>query len=175
MIQQMNLLLARAIKNRNIFRQGLASETALKRLFRRYQNQSIPFEILNVHGSPSFHRKLFAAIPDSAALTCIAHGLRDFRGKQHFDLLFYSPSRHTDNGTAHLLEDLCFCRMLLKPGAFLILPLNGEKSQHMPGQFAAKKSREISRLRQAGFMNVTTQKVKPGLSLASGQRPAEKF
>ena len=174
MIQQMDLQFNRVMHGKDNSVQDMKLKAAFKRLFRKFHKQPKAPEILNVYGDRVFHTNLSASIQESA-ITRIQHGLRDFRGKQRFDLVFYSHPQRGDTSVANFLEDLCYCRMLLRPGAFLFLTISGKRPQHVTGWFRKKRNRETSWLRQTGFVNITTQKMGIGFILVGGQRPAQKF
>ena len=175
MIQQMGLLYNKVMHGEDNSGQDMKLEAGFKRLFRKFHKQPKAHEILSVYGDKVFHTYLSASIPESAHITRIQHGLRDFRGKQRFDLAFYSHSQHGETGIADILEDLCYCRMLLRPGAFLFLTLSRQRPQHVTGWFIKNRNREVTWLRQTGFANITSQKMGIGFLLVGGQRPAQKF
>lgn len=52
---------------------------------------------------------------ESHRIRFLESDLRLFRAKADFDLVFCSLS-HVEGGTDKFVEDLCYCRMLLKPG-----------------------------------------------------------
>ena len=159
----MELLCGKSTYGANISGQKNNIKAALKRLFRQHQKSIKTLSVLNVHGNITFNTHLAAAIPESAGFVRIPCGLRDFRSKPCFDILFYSHAQNRVNNLACILEDLCYCRMLLRPGAFLFLVIE------------EKRNREASWLRQAGFANITTQKMGNEFVLVGGQRPLQKF
>ena len=156
-------------------RQQSYSNTSFNRFFNRLDVQQESLEILSIHETPPLLTKLISEAPESSSITHIRKRLRDFRGKQRFDLIFYSYQRHKDINTENFLENLCFCKMLLRPGAYIFLPV----PQKGPGMFlpwlVKKAYREPSRLSQAGYVNITTQKIGKELLLIGGQRPVYKF
>ncbi len=140
-------------------------EVALKRIFRQAGNQEKTLTILSVHGSIAFNTRLTDSAPEFATVTRLLKGVKDFRSKPRFDLVFYSVPESVDDKTTGLLENLCYSRMLLRPGAFLFLVTEGNRLQGV----------EVSWLRQAGFMKITTHKKKNGLVYFGGQRPLQNF
>ena len=174
MIQQMQLLLRRGFDG-DI---GSSQENSIKATLRRILGKTRKHaRILTVHGSMDFNAYLLASIPDVAGSGCtrIQSGLRDFRSKQHFDMLFYSQSQNTVHCNGGFLEDLCYCRMLLKTGSFLFLVMDRTTQQNAAGWFTKGRSREASWLRQAGFANITTHKMGKEFILVGGQRPWQRF
>ncbi len=175
MIQQMQLLLRRGFDGEIGSIQENSTKATLKRILGNSRKHA---RILTIHGSMTFNAYLQASIPDvagSSECTRIKSGLRDFRSKPHFDILFYSKSSNTVHGNGGFLEDLCYCRMLLKTGSFLFLVMDRATQQDASGWFTKERSREASWLRQAGFANITTQKMGNGFILVGGQRPWQRF
>lgn len=74
-------------------------------------------------------------------------------------MLFYSQSQNAAYCNGSFLEDLCYCRMLLKPGSSLFLVMEGTTQWNAVGWFTKEKNREVSWLRQAGFANIITKKM----------------
>lgn len=179
MIQQNVLQYGKETHGKGISEQDMTFEVAFKRLFHKLHKQPKAAEILCVYGDMAFHTNVSASSPESAVIH-IQQGLRDFRGRQHFDMVFYCQHQYTENNTdssslSSKLEDFCFCRMLLKPGGFLFLPVVGKRPQHVTSWFTKNRRKEVSWLSQAGFMNITTYTMGIGLVLVGGQRPPHKF
>ncbi len=172
MIQQMKLLLRRGFDGEIISSRENNTKATLRRILGNSRKHA---RILTVHGSMAFNAYLLASIPDVAGLTRIQGRLRDLRGKPHFDMLFYSQSQNAAYCNGGFLEDLCYCRMLLKPGSSLFLVMDRTTQRNADGWFTKEKSREVSWLRQAGFANITTQKMDNEFLLVGGQRPWQKF
>lgn len=160
---------------RNISIKEMYFRIGFKRLYKKLHSPPENLEILSVQNSASFNTQLAVFVPDCAQISRVQHGLRDFRGKQRFDLIFYSPSPETAKCFADLLEDLCFCRILLRPGALLFLPVQEKKAQWATGWFTKKQRQEMAWLRQAGFTNITVQKMGIDYVLVGGQRSAQRF
>jgi len=172
MIQQVKLLLRRGFDGEFISSRENNTKATLRRILGKSRKHS---KILTVHGSMAFNTYLLASIPDVAGCTCIQSGLCDFRSKPHFDMLFYSHSQNTVHCTGGFLEDLCYCRMLLKPGSSLFLVMDRVTQQNAVGWFTKDRNRGASWLRQAGFANITTQKMGNEFILVGGQRPWQGF
>ncbi len=154
--------------------QGRKQKRVLKRLIRKAARENDVRSILSVHGEGTFETCLADSAPKGAKITRIHRGLRDFRSKPQCDLLFYAcPQTIVD--LAGFLEDLCYCRMLLRPGAFLFLVAEGNKALRLYDYFCISRREEASWLRRAGFMQITAQKMNDGAVLFGGQRPLENF
>lgn len=159
MLKQMVFFPGRVVPGRYFPREGRNQELTLKRLIRKAAKKEDVLRVLSVHGDVSFDTCLTDSAPKGTQISRIPQGLRDFRNKPQVDLLFYSrPRDSVDNGV--FLEDLCYCRMLLRPGAFLFLVTEGNGA---------------SCLRRAGFMKITSQKMDDGSMLIGGQRPLKNF
>lgn len=156
-------------------RQQSYSNTLFNRFFNRLDVQQKPLEILSIHEKLPLLTKLISKAPESSSITHIRGKLRDFRGKQRFDLLFYSYQQHTDINTVEFLENLCYCKMLLRPGAYIFLTVPQKETGLSLPWLAKKAYGEASRLRQAGYVNIMTQKIGKNLFLIGGQRPVYKF
>ncbi len=172
MIQQMKLLLRKGFEGEIISSRENNTKATLRRILGNSRKHA---RILTVHGSMAFNAYLQASIPDVGGFTRIQSGLRDFRSKPYFDILFYSHSQNSANSNGGFLEDLCYCRMLLKKGSFLFLVMDRTTQRNATGWFTKEKSREVSWLRQAGFANIITQKMGNEFILVGGQRPWQKF
>lgn len=181
MIKQLGLLADKAIHRKPLSGHDRSTVAPFNRHFRRFHKHRDTAEILIIQEDTAFHTKLSTAIPESAAVTRVQlHELRKFRDRRRFNMLFYSSSSHNsynDAGgcSAQLLEDLCYCRILLRPGAFLFLPVHDAREPHAGTWFRKAESREDFWLRQAGFMNHTPPKFVAGYTLACGRRPAQRF
>lgn len=165
MVSQIEQLFRGCIQKENIFRQNDHTEASFKRLFRRMQKAGEILEVASVYGSRSLNSHINATCQDSACFNSIQYSVRDFRSKPRFDMIFYSLRKNTATPRNTLLEDLCYCRMLLKPGAFLFLVLDGQRTSQT----------ESSWLIRSGFTNATTQKMGNGFFLIGGQRPTYTF
>ena len=172
MIQQMQSLLRRGFDGEISSSRENNTKVNLRRILGNSRKHS---KILTVHGSMAFNAYLQASFSDVAGCTRIQSGLRDFRSKPHFDMLFYSQSQNTVHCNGGFLEDLCYCRMLLKPGSSLFLVMDRTTQRNAVGWFTKERSREASWLRQAGFANITTQKMGNEFILVGGQRPWQGF
>ena len=172
MIQQVKLLFGRGAEGEMSSSRENNIKATLGRIFGSSQKDA---RILTVHGSTAFNTYLLDSISDIAGLTRVQGRLRHFRSKPHFDMLFYSNSQNAAYGNAGFLEDLCYCRILLKPGASLFLVMEGTTQGNVARWFTKEKSREVSWLRQAGFANITTQKIENEFVLVGGQRPWQNF
>ncbi len=165
MMRQLELLFNGDVLGNTIFRNERTRDAGLERIFRQAGKPGKVLKILSVHGNVAFNMRLADFAPEAATVTRLLNGLRDFRSNPQFDLVFYSIPETVDDKTAGFLENLCYSRMLLRPGAFLFLVTEGNSLQGV----------EASWLRQAGFMKITTQRKKSGLVYFGGQRPSQNF
>ncbi|AGF77097.1 hypothetical protein UWK_00514 [Desulfocapsa sulfexigens DSM 10523] len=127
--------------------------------FRNNQRAKQAATILSVHGKYEVTKNLAQEICDSSAITQLPRGLRNFRSKPHFDFIFYTPHSKKESSADTIMEDLCFCRMLLKPGASLYIAVAGSGN-------------ERDWLLHAGYMNIGIKKFPDGTTVAEGRRPA---
>jgi|GEM_PF-3214060 len=127
--------------------------------FRNNQRAKHPATILSVHGEYEITKNMAQAVCSASAITHLPQGLRNFRSKPHFDLIFYTPYSRKESSADTIMEDLCFCRMLLKPGALLYIA-------------AAGSGNECDWLLHAGYMNIGIKKFPDGTTVAEGRRPA---
>ncbi len=171
----MELLFSRSIYGENISRQECKAKAVLVHLLQGSRKLRETSAILSVRGSMTFNAQLVAAVPDFATLTRVSRELREFRSKPRFDLLFYSCPQDADDKRASFLEDICYCRMLLRPGAYLFLAREANSSGNIIGQFFDRNDMEASWLRRAGFMNISTQNMGTGEIFWGGQRPLQNF
>lgn len=174
MTKQMVFLPSRIIHGKPAFIKGRKLETGFKHLLRESKAPAKALTILSVHGSLAFNTCLVTSAPKGTQVTRLTSGLREFRSEPCFDLLFYPvPQDLTD--LQNLLEDLCYCRMLLRPGAFLFLVSKGNRASRLCDYFTITKREEVSWLRWAGFMKIISQKMDNGVKLFGGQRPLKNF
>lgn len=161
------LLFCDGIRLGDFLRDDRGVVAACKRIFRSWKKQDNVLEILSVHGSESFNGCLREFSPDAVRFKAIQRGLRGFRSKPCFDMVFYSIPRCQDVRNPIFLEELCLGRMLLKPGASLFLVADGDSS-------GTRSMRELW-LRDAGFANIETRKMGNGSVLVEGKRPLQVF
>lgn len=112
---------------------------------------------------------------ESHRIRFLESDLRLFRAKADFDLVFCSLS-HVEGGTDKFVEDLCYCRMLLKPGGRVFIFVANEGGDAGLEMFKARRRTVAAEmLLQAGLSNITEHRLSSGLSLCSGQRPSFTF
>lgn len=174
MMKQMLCLPGGIIHSKPVFITGRKLKTGLQQLLRQSEAPAKDLAILSVHGSPAFNSCLAGSAPKGTDVTRLGSGLREFRSGPCFDLIFY-PVAGDLTHLAIILEDLCYCRMLLRPGAFLFLLSEGSRASHLCDSISISRREETSWLRRAGFMKITVQKMEDGVTLFRGQRPLKNF
>ncbi len=108
-------------------------------------------------------------------LLLIESDLRLFRAKADFDLVFCSLL-HVEGGTDKILEDLCYCRMLLKPGGMVFVFVENETENIGMEMFRARRRTVAAgMLLQAGLGKIAEHRLSHGRYLCSGQRPSFNF
>lgn len=173
MIKQLVFFSGRFVQGKHSSIQGRKQEVALKRIIKQAAKKEDVLSILSVHGDVTFEACLADSAPEGVEVSRLSRGLRNFRSKPRFDLLFYSlPQDLVD--TDRLLEDLCYCRMLLRPGAFLFLVTDRDRAALAKDSFFGNRREEASWLRRAGYVNITAEK-RGGRVLLSGQRPWQQY
>jgi len=175
MKKQKELLLNSVIHGENFFTQKKVAEAKFAQFFRIFQKRDNALEILSVHGDMAFNMQLSASVPETATFIRLSQRLRDYRSKARFGLVFYALSLATEANVNTILEDLCYCRILLRPGGFLFIPTEKNRSRCVIKRFTGQQSKESLWLRQAGFMKIRTQRVKNKVIFVGGQRPLQKF
>jgi hypothetical protein len=104
----------------------------------------------------------------------IKDDIRSIRGMVDCDMVFCDLSR-PDNKMNGLREELCLCRMLLKPGGKLIIRSLNNKKGSFWEIVTLKKGPMIKMLSGAGFCDIRTHKLHNGQVVCSGQRPSQGF
>lgn len=147
--------------------------------FRRYIEETIKQKetgtVLSVYGRKGFN-KTIKELTSNHGVQCrtTQHPLSKYRSKTLFDLLIFALCpRHSNN--KKVLEELCHCRMLLKPGAPLFLIMDSKKDTTwglLDTFFAFRK--EYPLLRHTGFIDIRVKKSSNSL-LLSGHRPWQRF
>lgn len=174
MTKQMLCFSSTAIRCKSAFIKRRKLEAGLRRLLLQAGAPAGTLATLSVQGSMVFNTCLAAAIPEGAQVTRLPRGLREYRSEPLFDLLFYSVSPNGTD-TQNLLQDLCYCRMLLRPGASLFLVTEGNGGAWVWDYWALKRRDEVAWFRRAGFMKITARKMDDDLLLFGGQRPLKNF
>lgn len=174
MTTHLPLFLNKALSRRQSSRQDGTSETLLKCFLQQSQKEFHPLALISVHGSMGLNKQLTDSAPHGTEIIRLNHDLYSFHDKARFDLLFYSLPQGEWKQSA-LLENLCYCRMLLRPGAKLCLLKNNRAPQGLRPHFSRKKAIETNWLIRAGFTQIDNKKIGDGLTLLCGQRPAQNF
>lgn len=129
--------------------------------------------ILTVHRDTGFGNQLTSTVTCVEEAVHIPRGLRNFRSKPQFDLVFYSPLHGAEN-LDHLLEDFCYCRMLLRPGGFIFFRAEPDAPWWANCWFSGAGKEKMSWLRQAGYMKVMRTKIGTEM-VVCGQRPLPNY
>ncbi len=174
MTNHLPLFLNKALSRRQSSRQDGISEAVLKYFLQQSQKGSHPLAIISVHGSMGLNKQLAASAPNQTEIIRLNHDLCSFHDKARFDLLFYSLPQGEWKQSA-LLENLCYCRMLLRPGAKLCLVQKSKEPQGLLQHFSRKKAIETDWLIRAGFTQIHAKKMGDTLTLLCGQRPPQNF
>lgn len=119
-------------------------------------------------------KKLMKETEKRDGISFIDNDLRTFRAKAYFDLVFCAPT-HIENETDRLLEDLCHCRLLLKPGGKVFLYLENHEHESTMEKFGLQKGVVAEMLLRSGLSDVTKHRHSHGQVFCSGQRPSYNF
>ncbi len=118
-------------------------------------------KVLTVHGKLEPQKKIVGWGQKEYESVEVLGYLRDFRSKPCFDIIYYTPQNSGQEALGSLLEDLCYCRMLLQPGGVLYIQMDdgGEREW----------------LRQAGFTAIFVKKIEGDRRMVGGKRPVWQF
>ena len=169
MIKQNTLLPAQVRPCDKEQTKGIPFQSFIRQTIQQEQRSTI----LSVYGGKAFNRYLANAVPHHTKLHTVQHDLHKVYGKTLFDLLIYTVKPRPP-GREQLLEELCYCRMLIKPGGTLFLLKEIDNATWLPIRYFIPIKKESTWLRHAGFCNIQRRPVKDGFVL-SGQRPWQRY
>ncbi len=150
------------------------SDEALKDILRQAEKKSGSLNIISVHGSILLNDQLESSVPEQTELRHIDHGLKKFMSKPRFDLVFYSLPENGYNQSV-TCENLCYCRMLLKPGGMLLFQKAPDRGTNLVRLFTWKKSLEARMLLRAGYYRLSRVKMKNKRIFLCGKRPEHHY
>ena len=150
------------------------SAIPLTRFLQKSADSEQALAVLSVNGGRRLNDQLIDSVSRQSELIILDHALQSFTSKPRFDLLFYSlPSNEYNRALFH--EDLCYCRMLLKPGGKLCFVTPPHRTKTLTGCLSWKKSEEVASLARAGFSKISKKRIGYDLRLLCGQRPKKNF
>lgn len=131
--------------------------------------------VLSVYGRKEFNTAVNELVCcQGGQLSSVQQSLRGYRNKALFDLLLFTLHPQYINSDS-TLEELCHCRMLLKPGALLFLLLDQNKNNvWKPLDAFFNNWKKSPWLHHTGFINIRVKQSRSSMVL-SGQRPWQRF
>ena len=101
----------------------------------------------------------------------VRNNIRSIRGIANCDMAFCTPPK-TETEMDVFLEELCLCRMLLKPDAKLYLLAVNDGRESVKDCSAQKKDLLQKILLRAGFCKTNAHTLRNEQIICSGQRPS---
>ena len=137
------------------------------------EKDDLEFVYLNARRQ-RMRRKFIGQEDGRHLISFLDDNLRAYRAKPDFDLVFYVlPQVEAEINRLH--EDLCYCRMLLKPGGQLFLYVENHNKGSLMERLGLQRGMGSAILSRAGLNNIAERRLGHGQILCSGQRPLYAF
>lgn len=182
-----------SVVNNTRTEKGMSAERRLYRIIRRYIPARGKFKILSPYSTGELLCPLLE-VNHALELVCLAtkrqlmekketrdrifflnDELRSVRAKADFDLVFCSLLQ-IEGEVDRLSEDLCHCRMLLKPGGQLLFHVRNGKGKSLKEILGLERGVTVTEMfLRAGLGNIVERRLPQGQIFCSGRRPPFTF
>jgi hypothetical protein len=155
------------IKAMRIIQKQSLSEFIRKRIFKAQD-----LKVLVPYPENGELSSLLKTFPEEKGrIHLVRNNIRSIRGIANCDMAFCTPPK-TETEMNAFLEELCLCRMLLKPDAKLYLLALNDERESVKECSAEKKDLLQEILLRAGFCKTNVHKLQNEQIICSGQRPS---